>query len=617
VGRHELKFGGEFRFRQFNDNQPGTPAGAYFMAANGTSQTGNSGGGDAMAAMLIGTSVNSWGEYNIPAALATENFSWGGFAQDNFHINSKLTVNVGLRYDLTLPATERHNHMSSLLPNAVSPLAAPAGYPALKGGIGFASSSHRSVYDADKTNFQPRFGFAYSLNDMTVIRSGYGIYYDMSPAGADADVADVQGFSQNTSWQTSDYDGATPWGMLRNPFPPSGSLSTSILQPAGSSQGLLTDVGGSALGLIPTLNATPNEQSWSFGIERLLPANMLVDVNYIGKKGTHLLFGMSGDYNLNHLGKTVSALEATGNVAAIQAEGASLATYVSNPYASVIAAVNPNSSIASATVPAYQLQLPYPQFTGFDVLNPPWASSSYNSVQLSVQKRMSNGLQFLVTYVFSKAIDDASQPGGGSTILDPNNLKRERSISSFNIPQVFQFSYVYKLPFGRGQHFGANVNPIVNGFIGGWQTTGIWRFDDGQPLSLSESNSTAMPTFGQRPNISGKPARNHGSDWKTNYFSKSATFSLAETYTLGNAPRNLSSVYAPGTNNASLSAFKQFGLGAIREGSYLEYRLETFNALNHPQFSGPNTTVGSGNFGLVSNQANSPREVQMALKLYF
>jgi hypothetical protein len=612
-GRHELKAGGEFRFHQFGNGQPGTPAGIYVYDYNGTSQQPWSGGGDAMASFLMATTVGNWGQYEIPAFLFTQNFAWAGFAQDNFHVSPKLTVNAGLRYDLTLPATERHNKLNWVDPNAASPV------QGLSGAVEFASSQKRTNYDTDAKNFQPRVGLSYSLDNQTVVRAGYGIYYGSTAASANADVINVQGYDQLTNWQTSDYDGATPWGMLRNPFPgPNGSASgTSILPVTGNSLGTKTDVGASARGPVRKMNSTPYEQSWSFGIQRSLPWNMMAEANYIGKKGTHLYFGMSGDYNLNHLPES-----AVGDT---PAQVADLLTYVPNPYASAIAAINPNSALAAPTVQAYQLQLPYPQFTSFLDLNVPWANSSYNALQLSAQKRMSNGLQFLVTYVFSKSIDEASEAGNGGSflggasanILDPNNLKLERGLSQFNVPQVFQFSYVYKLPIGRGQHFGANVNPIVNGFIGGWQTNGIWRFDNGQPIMLGLTGGQALPTFGQRPYLTGSPKRNHSSGWLQQYFTDESIFQVPAPYTLGNSPRTLT-VTAPGTANATLSMFKQFDLGILREGSYLELRLESFNALNHPQFCGPNATVGSGSsFGTVTCQANLPREVQIAGKLYF
>jgi hypothetical protein len=251
---------------------------------------------------------------------------------------------------------------------------------------------------------------------------------------------------------------------------------------------------------------------------------------------------------------------------------------------------------------------------------------------LRVQKNFSNGLQFLFTYVNSKSIDDASTPNNGgsflggssSGILDPNNLRLQRGLSAFDIPQTWQFSYVYQLPIGRGKAFGGGMNPVLNAIIGGWQTNGILRFDNGQPLALGLAGGLPLPGgFGQRPDLTGVPRRNHGSTASvlTQYFADPTVFSVPAPYTLGNTGRTLS-LRAPGTANTSFSVFKEF---PIRERMRLEYRFESFNAFNHPQFCPPNTTVsynpanGSpvGSFGTTTCQANSPREVQMALKLYF
>ena len=188
---------------------------------------------------------------------------------------------------------------------------------------------------------------------------------------------------------------------------------------------------------------------------------------------------------------------------------------VANPFNGII----PNSS---ATTSQYQLDCPYPQFGGLDIASPPWANANYQALQLGLEKRFSNGLQFLFTYVWSKSIDDDSNPGnsGGSSLgnapapVDPNNLKLARSVSQYNIPQVFQFSYDYHLPFGRGQHFGATMNRVLDAIVGGWQTTGIWRFDDGQPMIWSLSASTpGMPGYGRAPNLVGTPHANPKSQW--------------------------------------------------------------------------------------------------------
>jgi hypothetical protein len=190
-------------------------------------------------------------------------------------------------------------------------------------------------------------------------------------------------------------------------------------------------------------------------------------------------------------------------------------------------------------------------------------------------------------------------------------------VSQYDIPHVIQFSYVYQLPFGKGKMIGSNWNGFVDSVLGGWQTNGLWRFDDGMPLALSLSTSQALPTYGgQRPNLIGPLTRNDGSNWLSQYFANPGNAVQPAPFTVGNAPKDISTARAPGTATTALSLFKQFPM-PIREGSQLEFRVEAFNALNHPQFSPPNLTVGSSAFGKVTGQANSPRQVQLGLKLYF
>ncbi|MFL6352653.1 MAG: TonB-dependent receptor domain-containing protein [Bryobacteraceae bacterium] len=613
-GQHELKFGGEWRVHRDNFTQPGVPGGIFVYDFNGTSQQPYSGGGDALASFLIGNGgPGTWGQYEIPNLVSTLNHQVGGFIQDNWKVNKKLTVNIGMRYDLTFPRTERYNRMNALDPNVVSPLQVP-GLGTLHGGEVFASSSNRSPgYDTSYNNLGPRIGFAYQPAEKTVLRGGYGVYYSAVRFGAAGTGAvGYQGYDENTPWiNTYQNNGVTPWGGLSNPFP------AGVKLPPGSQLGLLNDVGFGATGPIPSLNsAVPYEQSWSFGIQRELPGNFLVDANYIGKAGHHLYFGGAG--NLDYLGPQIEHYNAQ--------QIAGLNSYVDNPFYGII--TDPSSPLSSPTVQAYQLQLPFPQFTSFNADEPPWANSIYNALQVRVEKRFSHGLQALVTYTWSKAIDDASTSAGGTTWLggianfpqDPNNRRLERGLSTFDIPHVLQFSYVYELPIGRGKAIGRNMPRVVDAVIGGWQTNGIWRFASGRPLLLTLSGGQPLPTYGaQRPNLIGTLHCNGGSDseFVDNYFANPDVAVAPPPFTLGTAPRSYGGCRSPGQNNATLSLFKNFMLPKLREGARLQFRIEAFNALNHPQFDAPDTQVNGGNFGVITQLANPPREVQLALKLYW
>ncbi len=607
-GRHDLKVGWEGRLHRISFSQPIAPAGVFGFEFNNTSQFPSSGGGDAMASFLTGVEVpTGWGgTYEVPVRPATQSFQYGGFIQDNWRVTDKLTLNLGLRYDLSLNRTERYNRMQSIDPDVASPLQVP-GLPNLRGGMVFASADHRTVTGADYNDFGPRFGFAYRFTEKTVVRGGYGVFYTPPRNAAIGNVGGgFQGFSQVTPWITSyQNDGATPWAPLSDPWPVSGPNV-----PTGGSQGLLSFIGDAVNGPIPSIHPTPYEQTWSFGIQRELAGGVLIDANYVGKKGTKLYYGGANEFN--HLGPEVESYSLD--------QIASLNTFVPNPFYGIIT----SGSLSGPEIPAYRLKLPYPQFTSFSIDELPAASSIYHSFQLKADKRFSNGFQFLVTYTLSKSIDDSSLQGltgflgGSSSLQDPNNRRLERSLSQFDSTHVLGINYAYELPIGRGKAIGTNWNVWLNGIIGGWKTNGIWQFVSGNPLGLGLSGGQSLPTYGgQRPNLTGTLERNNGSDFVDHYFANPEVAVKPAPYALGTAPRTLPNLRAPGINLANLSLFKEFPMSKFREGMRLEYRLEAFNAFNHPHFCAPDTTVNSDSFGKIFSLCTSPREFQMGLKFYW
>jgi hypothetical protein len=650
-GPHELKFGFEGRLHQQNYIQTNAPLG-YFNFDNrgssvcpsieGSSQCadGNTAGGDSMASFLMGQ-VSS-GFYEIQFQPATENYQYAWFAQDNYKLTHKLTLNLGLRYDVSLPRTDRFNRQNWFNPNATSPLnngtisyndpitGDPVTRP-LMGGEVFANSHERTNYVTDWSDLQPRFGFAYQFAQKMVVRGGYGIYYGQSRSGASGVVPyGGQGYDQYTNMVTTyNSDGATPYLHLSNPFP------NGLIQPPGSSLGLLNDVGYGANGPLRTraANQTPYEQSWSFGIERQLPANVVFDVEYLGKKGTHLPF--SGANQLDILGPWVE--QYAGNTPQMNALNTLYTNPpgcapTCNPFAGIIN--DPNSSM-TYSVPGFQLDTPDPQFNSISTDVQMIASSSYNGLQLTARKAFSNGLEFLVNYTWSKSIDDASVGddnvtwlGSFTSIQDPNKPWLERSLSTFDIPSVLKFSYSYDIPIGIGRAFLGNCPRFLNAIIGGWKTNGIWQIADGRPLPITVSNGgTPIPTYGgQRPNLVGIPRRNYGHDWVDNFFSNPQVFEQPAPFTLGNMERTTAYVRSPLIFTSDLSLAKQFLLSKVNEGVNLELRLEAQNAFNHPLFSmgspGPygsgTLNVGDPTFGMLTSMAPiGPRQVQLAVKINF
>jgi hypothetical protein len=638
-GAHDLKFGFDGRIHQINYIQTNAPNGFFSFNADGSYACPgglSTCGGDPMASFLMGQLTQGSGgngsgsSYEIQFRPATTNYQYGFFAQDNWKVNAKLTLNLGLRYDLTKPRTDRDNRQNWFDPKPTSPLnGGSLSYSdpvtgqkvnlQLHGGEVFASSNQRTNYVTDWHDIEPRFGLAYQFTEKMVVRGGYGVYHGQSRSGVTG-VAPYgsQGFNQSTNVITSYQNfGDVPNVHLNNPFP------NGLIQPAGRSLGLMNDVGFGANGPLrtPGANQTPYEQSWSLGIERQLPSNILINAEYIGKKGTHLPF--SGYNQLNNLGSWVESLPTTAadpnNPCQILTVPC-LNSQVNNPFVGLI--TNPNSSLSSSQVSYSQLLVPFPQFTGVSTEPKLAASSIYHGLQLLAEKRYSNGLQFLVTYVWSKSIDDSSQAddnvtwlGSFSSLQDPNKPWLERSLSTFDIPHVIQFSYSYDLPFGRGRAMFGNMPRWAEAIVGGWKTNGIWRISDGRPLTFTVADGNALPTYGtQRPNLVGTPKRNHGSDWVDSYFVDNSVFKRPDDFTLGNAPRALGGVRSPWSFTTDLSLGKQFSL---REEMNVELRIEAKNAFNHPVFGTPNTSVDDQNFGKIFYTSVGPREVQLAVKFNF
>jgi hypothetical protein len=643
---HELKMGAEWRENQMNWTQAADPGGAFTYTFNATSEYPSNqtlGGGDAMASFLMGNPYGGSGLYAIPAFLATQNYRWATFIQDNWRATSRLTLNLGLRWDLETPRTERHNRMSYFdptetitpasgtflvqAPNAINTATWPAALPyvpnditTVVGGLAFPTAANRHINDYYDKSFGPRFGLAYKISNNLVWRSGWGWYYVPTRfATAGSGNLGNEGFSAKTSaMTTAGNDGSTPWGLLRNPYyadPAEGT--TGLLTEHGSSMGGAVDIGASMQEAYYAMSdVAPTMQTWSGGFQYQLHNNWMIEANYVGTKGTHLYYYMEGQ--LQTLGRWVEAESSNPALAT------ALNTKVANPYYGAI--TTPGCGICGSTISASSLMYPYPQFSGAWNNFPPIANSIYNALQISVTRRMANGLEVLLNYTNSKSIDDDSV---GTNKLDsafvearnPNAPQAERSVSEWDIPQVFQAAYVWQLPFGKGKRWGGNWNSYVNGVLGGWQTNGMWRFDDGQPLSIGVSGNGLCPASYQCgfPNQTGNLLRNPKSEWLTNgYFSNaSSVLQVTQNYVIGNAPREQSDIRGPGTSNASLSMFKEVPLNKMREGSRLQIRVEAFNALNHVQFKFPNETFNTSSFGTITGQANSPREVQLAAKILF
>jgi hypothetical protein len=297
--------------------------------------------------------------------------------------------------------------------------------------------------------------------------------------------------------------------------------------------------------------------------------------------------------------------------------GTQLQQAVANPFKPYVS----TGPLAQNTVTRAQLLRPYPQFLNVYNFRPALASSIYHAMTVRVDKRFSNGLTLLASFTGGKMIDDSSQTvgflGAAPTHQNVYNLRADRSVSAQDVSRRLVLSYVYDLPFGRGRSFGGSMPVWANVVAGNWQVNGILTFSTGTPLSIAnaQNNSNSFSAT-QRPNVNGDPvlSSDRSIDDRLLKWFNTGVFSQPAPYTFGNLGRVTARLRRDGVNNWDFSVFKNF---PIREQRRVEFRAEFFNFTNTPEWAAPGQTFGNAQFGVVSSQANSPRQVQLALKLYF
>lgn len=374
-----------------------------------------------------------------------------------------------------------------------------------------------------------------------------------------------------------------------------------MIAPIGSSQGLGTLV-GQGVTAMQRLHPSSYVQSYSIDFQYQITNNTMVEAGYSGTQGRKLFYGYG--LNVNQLNPQYLSM------------GAGLNATVKNPFYGIIT----NGNLSGVSVPQYQLLLPYPEFTAVNLSGvTPGASSSFNALTLKMSRRFDRGLMVLVTYQFSKAIDNASETQawelGGEAQRNVYNLSTERSISGHDIPQDFTASMVYELPVGHGRTYLPNLNRVAEGVIGGWQLSTAVRFGSGLPLNFTAPNSLGVYGYSvARPNITSLPDLVSGTRSTDHWFNTSAV-SAPAAYTIGSAPRWISNLRTGPLDSADIAISKNF---QVYESIRLQFRAEAFNISNTPQYGRANTTVGSTTFGVITGTTYvTPRNIQMALRLSF
>jgi len=653
-GRHSLKFGAQIDMWRTSEGSPAFPAGQYFFAPSfsvgpmplgftdpASGELVAPGGGHDFAEFLLGLPSPGVSQ---DVFRAMQSWYYGFYFQDDIKVSRKLTLNLGIRYDLSIPYTERYNRATWFDFDAPFPVQLPAeniqalvdGAAArgvtlssrdlerltnLRGGERFAEGDpDRHAFATDTNNFQPRFGFAYQLTDNWVMRGGAGLFFGFSPTAAQGTSYpfNIDGFGTLQSGLTT-LDGATPLCQpaavdperrycLENPIP--GGLTPLL----GSSKGLLTffDPVGTIISMARDL-PNPTVYNWNYGLQRTLPGNMLLSAHYVGSRALRFPTGTVAIHPLNQLPRSTT-----------EKFRDQLFELVPNPFFGIVQ--DPASPLAYPEVTLYNLLGPFPQFTAdyfpFLTVWPLNGQSTYHSFQLRLEKQFSHGLAFLLSYTNSKLIDNgegalfgAGLHGGGPQ--DSYNYRLEKSLAGQDVPQRLIFSYIWELPFGQGRKF-AIQNRALNAILGGWQVNGILSLGSGVPIpyyywAFDPSLAYPFTTSPRMDKICDPVLSGPIADRLDRYFNISC-FADPAPYSLGTAPRTDPRLRAPGVRNLDFSAFKDFN---ITERWRVQFRGEFFNFTNTPRFGSPGFTLNSPDFGIVTGQANAPRQIQLGLKIMF
>jgi hypothetical protein len=586
-GNHTIKVGFDGRMVRVNDHESADSSGNFSFGTNFTqgpdpnAASANSGNG--LASMLLGTGTGDM----IQAFKddASQSYYFAEYLQDDWRATPKLTLNLGIRYDLDTPRTERFNRMNYFDPTIAAPL--QTAVPGLKGGLVFVGVDGKSRYQyhVDANNFAPRIGFAYSPQTSTVVHGGAAIVYGASTQAA-AGTVGPYGFRVQNTW-VSTLDGITPYNTLDNPFP------LGFHPPPGASQGLNTGVGGQIEGVMQN-TPTPYMIQWGLDVQQTLPFQAILDIGYVGNRSRKLIQSGEGGIDFDQLPTSDLAL------------GSALNASVANPFYGSIT----TGTLAAATTSRGQLLKNYPQFTSVLPLRLGGGNEQYDALQVSLNKRLTSGLQLQGSYVWSKNYSN------GTTHQDSFNPMADYAISSQDIHQRFIMSYIYQLPFGRGRRFGGQMSALEDVALGGWQVNGITTIQGGNPLQITGSNTLSSFDFQtlyantnfQNASLSGPI------DKRFKKYFNTADFSQPAPFTLGNGPAYYDNLRSPGLSTTDFSLFKEFSTYRMLK---VQFRAEAFNVFNHVQFGSPDTKVTDTSFGAITSQANSPRQIQFGLKLLF
>jgi len=597
MGRHSLKAGFDYRRIKAAGNDANDAAGQYSF--NGiftkSSPTSSGTGGADLADMLLG--YPSSGNIYTSSKLTDIANYYGLYIQDDFRVTSKLTVNIGMRWEHEPGVYEQNNGMIVNFNGTVAnPLAANVAGISPKGEVVYAGNgANTTVGNPYGSKWGPRVGVAYQLAKKTVVRAGYGVFF--APQFALGSPIATVGFNQTTPYIASTDNNATSAGSLSNPFP------NGILQPVGKTLGALTGIGQS-FSLVDPNAKSPYVEQFSFDVQREIAYGIVTEVGYVGSRSKHLTLG-SASINENALDPSLLSM------------GSALTQSVANPFYGHGGA----GVIGTPTVQESQLLLPYPAYGSISKLFTDNNKAKYDSLVFKGQKSFAHGITFFSGFTWSRNWDESSG-GVGNTLnsgakapQNPYNMASEYAFSNIDSPFRWSTSVSYELPVGKGKALLGNGGMMSN-IVGGWVVNTVSIFQTGFPLQISQSTNfnSGFGYGSQRPNATGvSPVTSGSLEARLNDYINPAAFSTAPQFTFGDLGRTID-MRGPGQVNWDASIFKNF---SIKEKLKAQFRTEALNATNTPLFYGPSTSFGSSTFGKITTQANFSRQLQLALRFSF
>jgi hypothetical protein len=618
-GSHNYKVGGDYRVIGVRSLNYGQSTGTYTFTGTYS--------GNAAADLLLGYPQSG----SVPLNTELDGYVnyYAGYAQDDWRISEKFTLNYGIRIESETGMREKNNNMTvDFAKTTVSPLDAMVNVidpitgarRQIMGGLIYAGVDGAPVEQGNQpaVKVAPRIGAVYSFNPKTVLRAGWGLYYSPwnYPAAGTNGWGQI-GYSATTEILQPQGAGAVPIISLSNPFP------GGLVQPSGNSLGLLTGAGGEIRFIDPTKGA-PRVQQYSFDLQRELPWGVSVSAGYTGLTGTNLSWGGSGNalVNINQLDPKY------------QTAGINTLQRIPNPFFGVAAA---GQFARSATIELGQLLRPYPQFGNVLMMQSTGAHSQYHAGIVQIRKRATGIWGGNFSYTYSRLNDNqfgqgnyyTSAPGlqNNYTVVPDSpyyNPDQEYGLSLLDSPHKIVVAPTVKLPFGEGQRFLAEGR-VANILLGGWSITPVITFSSGFPMGVSQNLTSTSFLLGNnlRPNvvpgadfvvagdITDRIRANTGDNV---YFNRNA-FTAVLSNQFGNAPRTLPGVYSPWRNNVDLSVSKKVDTGGRTS---LSARIEVLNMLNLVQWAAPaSSAFGNASFGQIRNQANNMRMVQFTVRFQF